>query len=247
MKALILAAGLGTRLRPLTEHTPKTLVLIDEKPLLSYHLDSLHSYGVTDVLINTHYLSEKVEDFIAEYRKKVPDMNIKTFFETDLLGSAGTLRQNEEFFSDTEDFLVVYGDNLTDIDYQKIFTYHQEKKGVIAIASYQEEYPEQKGIIEYDDNSKITRFVEKPKPGETTSNYANAGIYVLSKEIFPYLLKLEEPLLDFGFHVFPYLLNKNCDMFIYHMTESLLDIGTPENYTKSQELIKTMSIYSPKN
>ena len=186
MKALILAAGLGTRLRPLTEHVPKTLVPIDNKPLMTYHLDSLYKHGITDILINTHYLPDKIEDFVATYKEKNPKINIQTTFEPELLGSAGTLRKNESFFTDTEDFFIVYGDNLTDINYQKIFTHHQEKNTLVTIASYSEEYPEQKGIIEYDDNLRIARFVEKPKPGETSSNYANAGIYVLNKKIFPY-------------------------------------------------------------
>src|SRR6185369_5050861 len=99
MKALILAAGLGTRLRPLTNTIPKCLVPIGGKPLLEYHLDSLSKHGIKDVLINTHYLPEQVEEYIAAYRKNHSHISITTCFEKELLGSAGTLKANEDLFS----------------------------------------------------------------------------------------------------------------------------------------------------
>lgn len=241
MKTLLLAGGLGTRLRPITEHTPKPLVLIGDKPLLQYHLQQLAKFDFNDILINTHYLPEKIDQFVGDYKKNHPEINLMTVFEPKLLGSAGTLRSNKGFFTDEDDFLIVYGDNLTDINYQKLFSEHKEKGALVTIACYHEDNIEQKGAVETDNESRITRFVEKPKPGESNSKQANAGIYMVSSKIFAYLDQLDNMPLDFGHHVFPYLLNKNQDLYVYHMTENLLDIGTIETYNKSQELIKNMS------
>lgn len=243
MKALILAAGLGTRLRPLTNTTPKPLLPIGDKPLLYYHLDQLLRCGVTNVLINTHYLSEQIDSFVRDYQASHSKINISTAFESTLLGSAGTVLANRDFFLNTNDFLIVYGDNLTDINYQKIFSYHLEGTTPVTIATYRESKPEEKGIIECDESNIITRFIEKPKAGETMSNLANAGVYVLNQSIFSILNELNHnELLDFGYHVFPYLLKRGIPMRIYHMNETILDIGTPENYTLAQVLLKNLDL-----
>jgi mannose-1-phosphate guanylyltransferase len=242
MRALLLAAGLGTRLRPLTETTPKPLLPVNGKPLLLHHIEHLKKHGVKHILINTHYKAEQINTFVSSYTKSNPDIEIVTVFEEKLLGSAGTLKKNKDFFVDEEFFLVVYADNLTDINYSKLLAEHRNTKSLSTMAVYKEKFPEQKGIVEYDDELRINRFVEKPKPGETTSNYANAGIYVFNKKLFKHLEKLNDPLLDFGYHVFPYLLSVNQRLYCYLMTEHLLDIGTHENYKKSHELHKLMTL-----
>jgi len=243
MKALILAAGLGTRLRPITEKIPKPLVPIAGVPLLKHHLDHLLHHGVTDVLINTHYLAEQIEKFVNDYVLEHGDkISITTTYEPKLLGSAGTLKFNQDFFSDSEDFLVVYSDNLTDIDYSKIISQHQHGDGIVTIASYHEPFPEQKGIIEYNDDLIICKFIEKPQTHEITSNFANAGIYVVNQKIFETLAQFEQPLIDFGLDVFPELLNRGEIMRVYIMNETLLDIGNHENYTKAQNLPTIMNL-----
>jgi len=241
MKALILAAGLGTRLRPLTNTTPKPLVLIGDKPLLSYNLDLLKKYGIREILINTHYLPEKVEDFLVEYKKNNSEILISTTYEKELLGSAGTLKENFNFFCDEEDFLVVYGDNLTNINYEKLLDFHFEKKPIITIASYFEKKPEEKGIIVYDSNCMVERFIEKPRTEEVVSRQANAGIYVVSDKIFDYLKKYNNYPLDFGKNIFPDLLKGGLRMATYRMTDSLIDIGSLDNYRLAQDMVKRMN------
>lgn len=237
MKALLLAAGLGTRLQPLTLNVPKPLLPVGKKPLLAYHCDALRMAGVTELLINTHHLPEQIEHFIADYQQAHPEMKITVTYEETLLGSAGTLRANKDFF-DTKSFFIVYGDNLTNINYNALKSYHDNHGGVITIACYQEIHPEQKGVVEFDPTtSRITRFIEKPKPGVTTSDRANAGIYVANKELLTYLDSHKAPL-DFGFDVFPYLLNQDVKIIMYPMTETILDIGTPEAYTEAQILVQ---------
>lgn len=236
MRALILCAGLGTRLRPLTEQTPKPLLPINGKPLLLYHLESLYKYGVRDILINTHYLPEQIESFLKNNQDKFAGLTIKTVFEKDLLGSAGTLKENSSFFANENDFLIVYGDNLTNINYQKLIATHKNKNGIATIASYVEKYPESKGVIGFDETDLIFKFIEKPRPEQVISNYANAGIYVLNKRIFSHLQNLDKTPLDFGYDVFPNLLALKEKMYVYKMTEFLLDIGTLESYTKAQDI-----------
>lgn len=237
MKALLLAAGLGTRLRPLTLTTPKPLLPIGGRPLLARQLDHLRAHGVDAALINTHYLPRAVEDFAASYRKEHSDFSLTTAFEPALLGSAGTLRAHRHFFDPEDDFLIVYADVLTDLDYSKLLAYHREHQGLVTLACYQEEHPEQKGIIEFDESGHITRFVEKPKAGETASNYANAGFYAAKGALLSKLAAFAEEPLDFGFHVFPALLAAGERLVAYPMAGYALDIGTPESYTKAQTLV----------
>lgn len=242
MKALILSAGLGTRLKPLTDKLPKVLVPIGGQPLLKIHLDLLRKNNINDILINTHYLAGQINEFIEKYREKNKGANIIIAHEEKLLGSAGTLKKNQNFFANEKSFLVIYGDNLTDINYQKLIKYHEEKNGIITIASYYEKQPETKGIITFNDKNKILSFIEKPPPDKIISHWANAGIYVFNQKIFDYINGFEKTLLDFGFDIFPELLSKNENMYLYKMTEFLLDIGTPETYNLAQEKIKTLNI-----
>lgn len=240
MKAIILAAGLGTRLRPITNTIPKPLVPIGGKPLLEYHLGLLAKYGVDNILITSHYLPEKMEKFVREYQAQHPEIIITLVYEKELLGSAGTLKANENFFEDEENFLVIYGDNLTNINYKKIIDFHLKKKGLITIASYYEPYPESKGIIVFDEDKLISKFIEKPKPEQVISHQANAGIYVCNHEIFKYLKRIESPVIDFGKDLFPLLLSKE-KMYTYEMKEFLLDIGTLETYKKAQKIIHKLT------
>lgn len=235
MKALILCAGLGTRLRPLTDTIPKALVPVAGKPLLAYHLDSLQKYGVSEALINTHYLADKISDFAREYEKQNPKIKITVSFEPKLLGSAGTLLHNGDFFKNEDSFFIIYGDNLTNINYEAILRCHKKNNGIVTIASYYENNPSSKGIIVFNENHKISKFIEKPAIKDIISNYANAGIYVAKRDIFRYLEALQKTPLDFGRDVFPALLDLHKAMYVYKMTEFLLDIGTPETYERAHE------------
>jgi mannose-1-phosphate guanylyltransferase len=243
MKAIILAAGYGTRLKPLTDTIPKPLVPIAGKPLLKYHLDTLRTAGVTDVLINTHYLAEKISTFVEEYTENYQLPSITTVFEPELLGSAGTVLNNIDFFG-TEPFLIIYSDNLTTISYSNLIAHHKNSGADVTIACYKEPHPEQKGVIEYDPMSKrIHRFVEKPKPGESTSDMANAGIYVISPFVLKELHVSKRPL-DFGFDVFPHLLAQGNVLVAYKMTEFLLDVGTPQTYTRAQDIAQQLFTFA---
>ena len=242
MKALILSAGLGTRLRPLTLSTPKPLLPLAGVPLLEYHYKSLAEFGVTEFLVNTHYLSEQIVAFNQNYSELHPNIKITTTFEPELLGSAGTFTKNRDFFEGEEQLLVVYGDNLTNINYEFFVNQHLKSRGLVTIACYWEAFPESKGIIEFDKDGKIGRFIEKPKTNEVSTNYANAGIYLFKRDVFNFL-DFNRPIpYDFGFHVFPELLKQGQNMYVYPMTETLLDIGTIENFVKAEEIVKKIFV-----
>ncbi len=236
MKALILAAGLGTRLRPLTNSIPKALILIAEKPLLQYHLELLGRAGINEIIINTHYLSNKINQFVDEYRGTHRNLKITTSFEPNLLGTAGALRANEDFFSTDENFIVVCGDNFTNINYSPFITFHNNHHGVATIGCYFEPHPESKGIIVFDSNKKIEQFKEKPAIENIVSNWASGGIYMFNRNIFNYLNQLAKLPLDFAYDVFPALINAKEKMYAYEIPEILLDVGTPETYLLAQNL-----------
>lgn len=236
MKALILAAGLGTRLRPLTDKTPKPLLMIGGKPLLTYHLESLAQAGCTEALINSHYLAEQINNFVANYSGPI---KITVSYEQELLGSAGTLSANRDFFANQEDFLVVYGDNLTNIDYNKLWCYHKAQATIATLACYLESNPAEKGVVTYDLNNRLLSFIEKPGPG-TPASYVNGGIYVFSQRIFDYLSKDYSESYDISRHLFSSQLITEEQIYIYKMTEFLLDIGNQENYLKANQLCQTI-------
>lgn len=227
MKAFLLAAGLGTRLRPLTNTVPKCLVPVQGKPLLDWWLELLKKNGITEVVINTHYLYEQVRMYIQEYNKRDTGLQVIESYESELLGSGGTVRDNYDFIKDEEAFLICYADNLTNINLESLMNYHKEKNGLLTMALFRAAHPEQCGIAQLDEESRIVSFIEKPE--KPKSNLANAGIYVARPEIVEYFP--DEKLIDFGKDVLPRLVGK---MYGWETKDYLIDIGTPENYKKAQ-------------
>ena len=231
MKAFLLSAGLGTRLRPLTYTIPKCLVPIDGKPLLEYWLILFQKYGIDEVLINLHHLPEKVRDFLTTTRYPI---KIRTAYEPQLLGSAGTVYKNWSWVKDEDFFLIIYADNLSTVDLEKIVLFHRKFNPVLTMGLFRTNRPEQCGIATLDEHHTIIEFQEKPK--NPASNLANAGVYVASKALYDYL-PAKVPA-DFGFDVFPNLIGK---MKGFVMEEYILDIGDMENYRKAQSDIKNLS------
>jgi mannose-1-phosphate guanylyltransferase len=226
VKAFLLAAGLGTRLRPLTDTTPKCLIPIGGKPLLYWWFQLLERHGVTQVLINTHYLYELVREYIDDYNK-VGKLLVHEFYEPILLGSGGTVAANKSFVANEESFLICYADNLTDVNLRAMTEFHNSHDGILTMALFRAKNPEQCGIADVDQNGKIIEFIEKPQ--NTKSNLANAGIYVARKEIFDYFPKKE--FIDFGNDLLPQLVGR---MYAWEMHDYLIDIGTLENYQKAK-------------
>jgi len=260
MKAFLLTAGLGTRLRPLTDKTSKCLLPINGKPLLRIWLELLSRNGVDQVLINTHWHHEKVEAF-AEQRVKQKvnsysllvngkgkgepgrssritnqqitnnSLTVRLFYEPELLGSAGTLLANREWVDDGEPFFILYGDNLTNVDLGQMYDFHCRSPLPFSLGVFKTHEPERCGIAEIDENGVVIDFVEKPENAK--SDLAHAGINIADNRIFDFYPPNAESIrpLDLGFHVIPNLVGK---MKAYFIEEFLMDIGTPESYEKAQ-------------
>ena len=244
MKAFLLAAGLGARLRPITNTIPKCLIPINGKPMLHHWLSLLEKHGITDVLINIHHLPQKVVEYVKSLKirtqalnfefpnlshyHQTSDFNITLFYEEELMGSAGTIRENADWIRSETEFIIAYADNLTNANLTKLLQFHRDKKAILTMGLFHSDYPQACGIASLDENGVVVSFVEKPQKPE--SDLANAGIYVASPEIIFYIP--EGDVVDLGHDVLPKLIGKiyGCVIDGY-----LRDIGTPENYKKAQE------------
>ena len=231
MKAIILAAGLGTRLRPITSTTPKCLVPIDGVPLLELWLRECERAGVEAVLINTHHLAERVEEFVA-VRRGIP---ITLAYEPTLLGSAGTIVANWQFVDSGESFLVVYADNLTTFPVVELMEFHARHDRIASVALFRSPNPAACGVVEMDDTGLITGFWEKPEnpPGDL----CNAGMYVFRREVRPYLP--DGVPADVGRLLMPRLVGRALGLLIRGY---FIDIGTLENYYSAQADYRAASL-----
>lgn len=230
-RAFLLAAGLGTRLRPLTETTPKCLVPIAGRPLLDYWLTLLERHGFTDVLVNLHHLPEAVRDYVAAHPTP---LRVALPYEPVLLGSGGTLRANREWARD-EPFLVAYADNLTNADLTALVSAHDPSEAVLTMALFEASEPSRCGIAEVDARDRIVGFVEKP--AHPVSNLANAGLYVADARLFAELPPGDP--CDFGHDVLPRLVGR---MRGWRLREPLIDVGTWESYTRAQQSVAALAL-----
>lgn len=224
MKTFILAAGNGTRLRPLTDSVPKCLLPIQGIPLLEIWLNNCKAAGITEVLVNTHTCAGAIRKFAAEQKT---GMQMCIVEEPELLGSAGTLAKNREFVAGEKSFSVLYADVLTNIDLSRLLEFHDQKNLPVTLGVYQVPDPSRCGIVTMDENAVIEHFVEKPT--RPANNWAFAGVMVAGPELFDFL-PAQCPA-DLGFHVLPKMVGK---MAAYAISEYLLDIGTMSNYQHAQ-------------
>jgi mannose-1-phosphate guanylyltransferase len=227
MKVLLLAAGLGTRLQPITNSIPKCLVPIHGKPLLEYWLENLSNSGVTDFLVNTSYLHQQVEEYVAQSQYK---KMITLVHENELLNTGGTLLKNKSFFSD-EPFMVVHADNLSLCNFQAFITAHKTRpKGCeITMMLFRTDNPSSCGIVELDENNKVQNFYEKVT--NPPSNLANGAVYICEPSIFNFLESLNKHNIDFSNEVLPHYLGK---MYTFLNDTYHRDIGTVESYSLAQ-------------
>lgn len=196
-KALLLAAGLGTRLRPLTDTTPKCLVEIDGRPLLDYWFDALGRAGVRDVLLNTHHLPGPVRRFLDEKRRQ--GFAAVESFEPLLLGSAGTIAAHPAWADDADDVLIIYADNLSDIDLAELLRAHRRHGQPMTMMLFHAPDPRACGIASLDTRQRIVGFEEKPAAPQ--SDLANAGVYAVTAAAWQEIAALKA--FDIGFDVLP--------------------------------------------
>ncbi len=224
MKAILLAAGLGSRLRPLTDTIPKCLAPINGEPLMGIWFELLERHGVDEVLINTHYLAEKVAEFVDS--RKSP-MRVRLSHEDTLAGSAGTIERNWDFVSSEDEFLVCNADNLTDVDLSSLVEFHRGAGSMLTMAVFESDRPSECGIVEIDAAGRMLSFEEKP--ARPRSNLANGGVYVMDRRIGD-RLPAHKPA-DIAFDLIPSCIG---EAYGWNWPGLLLDIGNPEAYRAAQ-------------
>lgn len=234
MKAMLLAAGLGTRLKPLTDNLPKCMLPIAGKPVLEHNLEWLKRYGVNQVMINLYHLPQVVKDYFGDGSNW--GMKITYSLEKEILGTAGGVK-NVAWFFDEGPFFVWYGDNLSTCDLGRLLRFHQEKGGVLTIALFHREDVTQSGILGLAEDDRVLRYLEKPGDGEVFSHWVNAGIMVLEPEVLGYIPSNGPS--DFGRDVIPTLLAEGQRLFGYRMSsdEGLWWIDTPEDLQRTEQEI----------
>jgi mannose-1-phosphate guanylyltransferase len=218
MKAVLLAAGLGTRLAPLTYSIPKILVPFCGRPLLERQLEYLARNDVDEVAVNLHHHADQVRHFLAD--RELP-VAVRTSFESDLLGTAGALIPLRDFL--TAPFVVLYGDVVTDTSLSALLERHRATRATVTLAFYPSDRTEGKGLLALDSDGRVTSFQEKPDSRSDTG-IVNAGIYAMSPEIFDFI---EGPA-DFGHDVLPAVLGAGKPIYGYRSTGYVHDIGSLE-------------------
>lgn len=224
MKAFVLAAGVGSRLRPLTDSIPKCLVPIQGEPLLGIWLRLLKAHGITEVLVNAHAHRSTVTEFV---QAQFGDLNITIAEEPELLGSAGTLAANRDWVRAEPRFWVLYGDVLTNTHLENMLRFHEGHPSAATLGVYRVPDPRRCGIAVVDQAGRIVQFQEKP--AEPRGNLAFAGLLVGTQEFLDAIPPC--PPADVGFDVLPRLTGR---MFAYRILEFLLDVGTHETYKQAQ-------------
>jgi histidinol-phosphate phosphatase family protein len=220
-KALLLAAGLGTRLHPLTDSVPKCLIPIAGKPLLDIWIERLIECGIREARLNTHALARVVRAHIAQINAE-NNLLLVEAHEPVLLGSAGTVTANADLANDVDEVIIIYADNLSDIDLRPLIAFHREHADPLTMVLFRAPDPSACGIAELDGEGRIISFVEKPQA--PASNLANAGIYVVDAACYREIAEMKA--FDFGFEVLPRFVGR---MRGWTWGGYYLDIGTHES------------------
>jgi len=226
MKALLLAAGLGTRLRPLTHHVTKCLVPVAGRPLLDYWVERLIEADIQEVLINTHHLVHQVRDYLKQVNA-TGQLRLVETYEPQLLGSAGTIAANPAFADDTDAVVVIYADNFSDVSLQQLLTFHRQHQDPVTMLLFHAPNPRACGIAQLDAHNRIVSFTEKP--ATPLGDLANAGVYVFNREIYQQVAAMQA--FDLGFEVLPKLVGK---MRGWVWEGYYRDLGTYETYLQAQ-------------
>jgi mannose-1-phosphate guanylyltransferase len=215
MKAMVLAAGLGTRLRPLTYEVPKPMVPVLDRPVMAHILDLLYEHRIEDVIANLHWFPDSIEGYFGD--------RLTYRCEPELLGTAGGVRNCADFFGD-ESFLVISGDALTDIDLTAFVERHRQAGGVATLAVRKVGDTREYGVVLHDREGRVTGFQEKPAPEEALSDLGNCGIYLFTPEIFDHFPA--RPFVDWAQDVFPALLAGEVPFHIHEIDEYWNDVGS---------------------
>ena len=221
-KAFLLAAGVGSRLRPLTDSTPKCLVPVGGRPVLHWWLSLCERLGVREVLLNTHHHAEQVRAFVAA---RPTSLRVTLFHEEALLGSAGTLAANKAFVAGEPDFFIFYADTLIGADLTPLARLHRARGADLTLGLFRSPDPRSGGVVELAADGRVLSFEEKP--AHPKSDLVAAGAYVAGPAL---LAALPRGTGDLSRDVYPKLMGSACGMVL----DPVVDLGTPENYARVQ-------------
>jgi len=227
MKVLLLAAGVGTRLRPLTDHLPKCLAPISRQPLLAYWLERFVAEGFDEIIVNTHHHAE----LVRRYLEASPwSRHLTILHEEVLLGTGGTLLGVRDRIAGGR-VLMAHADNLTDFSPSALVATHETRppEAAITMMTFRTDDPQSCGIVELDDRAVVTAFHEKT--ADPPGNLANAAVYVIEPEVFDFLDSRGSPRIDFSTEVLPHYLGR---IFTYHWDGYHRDIGTLQSWAEAQ-------------
>ncbi|MHB1461877.1 MAG: sugar phosphate nucleotidyltransferase [Armatimonadota bacterium] len=224
MKAMILAAGVGSRLDPLTRSLPKPMVPVINRPVIEHIVRLLKRHGFDEIVVNLHYLGEQID---AHFKNR-KDLGVNLYFkyEDRLWGDAGSVKRSEEFFDDT--FIVIGGDDITDLDLSRLVRFHKDKKAIASIALSLVDDPSEYGIALMNERGRITRFLEKPKGEVIFSNAANTGVYIFEPEIFDLIPK--GTTYGFGQNLMPLLIEQKKPFYGLLTSAYWKDVGNLKTY-----------------
>ncbi|MGI6778592.1 MAG: sugar phosphate nucleotidyltransferase [Acetivibrionales bacterium] len=227
MKAIIMAGGEGSRLRPLTCDLPKPMVPVMNIPVMEHIIELLKYHNITEIGVTLMYLPQKIKDYFGDGSNF--GVNLHYFTEKTPLGTAGSVKNAQSFLDDT--FIVISGDSLTNLDISSAFQYHRMKKSKATLVLTKVDVPLEYGVVITNENGAITGFLEKPSWGEVFSDTVNTGTYILEPEVLEYME--ENKKYDFSQELFPLLLEKKQPLFGYTMSGYWCDIGDLRAYLQA--------------
>lgn len=239
MQAVILAGGRGSRLHPLTETIPKTMIPILNRPLLEYPLSKFADYGIDEVFLTLHHLPESISNYFGSGQNF--DIALRYALEERPMGTAGGVKSLESHFTGT--IVVSNGDVFTNLDLSRAISFHREKGAIATIVLTQVDSPSAFGMVETDSDHRILGFVEKPLPEQVTTNWINAGTYILEPGALSYVPDKESCM--FERDLFPNLLDSHAPVYGFPSRAYWMDLGTPVNYLKLHNDLLYREITTP--
>src|SRR5437899_9792663 len=227
MKAVVMAGGEGTRLRPLTSNQPKPMVPIVGKPCMEHILELLRAHGLTEVIVTVAFLPQAIRGYFGDGESL--GMEVGYSVEESPLGTAGSVRLAAKQLDET--FLVISGDALCDVDLSALIAFHRERGAAVTIGLKAVDNPLEFGIVVTDEEGRIERFLEKPSWGQVFSDTINTGIYVLEPEVMRHV-PTDRPY-DFSKELFPLLLEMGRPLYGYVFDEYWQDIGNLDQFRQA--------------
>ena len=223
-KAVILVGGPGKRLHPLTYDTPKSMVPVLNKPFMEYTISYLKQFGIEDIILTLNYLPEVIQNYFGDGDRFGVRLNYCV--EKEPMGTAGAVKNAEQYLNGT--FIVLNGDIFTDLDIADMFDFHQNKGAKATISLHQVDNPSAFGVVETDRDQRVRQFIEKPPLAEATTNWINAGTYILEPEVLRYMPTDRHYMFEKG--LFPLLLGQGEPVYGYPFSGYWLDTGNLERY-----------------